>query len=307
MTMINIKKKYEEGNLGKIDFSKQMFKCHEYLFQYKKLIENTDVEKIEITDSGIYITTKAHGLKMHCPVDDIKAIPWEVLNFGQYEVNDAAIIYDFVRNGDVVLDIGANSGWYSVGLAKNKKVEVHAFEPIDKTFAQLKRNVEINNVAINTYNFGLSDEDGETDFYYFPNNSGNSSMAKMTDDVFEKQKVTIKKLDTFVKEANIDHVDFIKCDVEGAELLVFNGGINVIEKSKPIIFAEMLRKWSAKYNYHPNDIISLLNQMGYLCYVFRSGRLKVFTEMNDETLETNFVFINQDSWAIENIAKNLLI
>ncbi|WP_342228107.1 FkbM family methyltransferase [Rickettsiella endosymbiont of Rhagonycha lignosa] len=59
-------------------------------------------------------------------------------------------------------------------------------------------------------------------------------------------------------EQKMTKLDFIKCDVEGAELTIYTGGINVIREHKAIIFTEMLRKWSVKFNYHPNDIIALL-------------------------------------------------
>ena len=104
-------------------------------------------------------------------------------------------------------------------------------------------------------------------------------------------------MDTFVKDEKISALDFVKCDVEGAEYFVYQGGLETLKKFKPIIFSEMLRKWSAKFDYHPNDIINLLKQIGYLCFVIRGRKLEEFTLMDENTLETNFIFLHKEKHA----------
>lgn len=88
------------------------------------------------------------------------------------------------------------------------------------------------------------------------------------------------------------HVDFIKCDVEGAELLAFQGAKETLQRDKPIVFTEMLRKWAAKFNYHPNEIIMLFSTFGYRCFYADGEALKELLVMTDETLETNFFFLH---------------
>lgn len=73
----------------------------------------------------------------------------------------------------------------------------------------------------------------------------------------ETVQCKLRTLDDYTAETKI-RVDFIKCDVEGAELLVFKGAIDTIARDKPVIFSEILRKWSAKFNYNPNEIFDLL-------------------------------------------------
>ena len=59
--------------------------------------------------------------------------------------------------------------------------------------------------------------------------------------------------------------------------------------------SEMLRKWSAKFNYHPNDIIQLFEEIGYECYVIAdNGMLKRFGYVNEETIETNYFFLHPE-------------
>jgi hypothetical protein len=88
-------------------------------------------------------------------------------------------------------------------------------------------------------------------------------------------------------------VDLIKCDVEGAELSVFKGGFKTLQQDRPVIYTEMLRKWSKKFGYHPNDIIELLADAGYLCFAFVGSRLQTIDVVTDDTMATNFFFFHQ--------------
>lgn len=54
----------------------------------------------------------------------------------------------------------------------------------------------------------------------------------------------------------------------------------------------MLRKWCAKFGYHPNDIIYFYKNMGYSCFVFREDRLIPFEQVTETTIETNYFFLH---------------
>jgi len=175
------------------------------------------------------------------------------------------------------------------------KAKILTFEPIPSTFDHLVENIRINNLQnIEPFNFGFSDVEGSFSFYFDPMLSVNASLANVS----EKNEISsvtcsVKKLDDFVNQ-NIDKIDFIKCDVEGAELLVFKGGINVIKKHRPIVFTEMLRKWTAKFNYHPNDIIMFFKELGYSCFTTKEGKLVNFNLVDDTTIETNYFFLHKE-------------
>jgi len=191
-------------------------------------------------------------------------------------------------------DIGANVGFYSIVLSSYfPDLKGFAFEPIPSTFGYLKKNFELNQISrISAVNVGLSDKSGEFTFYSYPSHLGASSLA-ITVEASDRVEVrcTVSTLDEFCANHN-QAIDFIKCDVEGAELNCFKGGIVTIKKDLPAIFVEMLRKWSAKFNYHPNEIIKLLSNIGYACFDFSSGKLVKFDKMNEETVATNFIFLH---------------
>lgn len=267
---------------------------HRVLFEYSQFLKNRDIKKIEITDDDVIMTTRELGIKMHCSKDDYRDIPIEILNFREYEKRDSDMILHLVKDGDCVFDIGGNMGWYTIALAKTKKeVTLHTFEPIKNTYNNLKRNVELNEINVNLHNIGLSDQEGELTFYFYKECSGNASMALMNDDKENvKVQCRVETIDGFCQKQKIEKIDFIKCDVEGAELLTFKGGYAAIKRFQPIVFTEMLRKWSAKFHYHPNETLAFFNDLGYRCFYTDGQGLQEFFTMDDTTVQSNFFFLH---------------
>ena len=164
------------------------------------------------------------------------------------------------------------------------------------SYERLKNNLKLNNLDINQLiNIGFYKENGEMEFYYDIEGSGASSLVNLRDkEKINKILVTVKKLDDWIADNKLDSIDFIKCDVEGSELLVYQGGEDSIKKYHPIVFSEMLRKWSAKFGYHPNDIINFYRNIGYSCFVFREDRLIPFEQVTETTIETNYFFLHKE-------------
>jgi FkbM family methyltransferase len=199
-----------------------------------------------------------------------------------------------------VLDIGANIGWYAINLSKSvSQGKIIAFEPIPRTYRYLVDNIALNELDnIKTYNLGLSEKSGHFNFYYNRNYTGATSLANIINarDV-ALVKCRVERLDDFLKKAKIKKFDFIKCDVEGAEKFVIQGGLGSIKQNQPVIFVELLRKWSAKFNYHPNSIIKMLKEIGYGCYVINKTKLKKIKEIRETTQQTNFCFLHKTKHA----------
>ena len=299
MKIHELKAEYKKGTIPKQKYIEMMHQVHEILFEYSEFIRDTDIASIEISDGKVTMTSRAYGIKILCDEIDHRTAPIEVLNINEYEKSELAIIKRLIGPNFRIFDIGANIGWYSLVLSKIfKDSNIYSFEPIPKTFLQLKQNIELNDADnIHAFNFGFSDQTGPLTFYYYPEGSGNSSAAKLTDiPSIQKMTCKVKKLDDFVKQKQLG-IDFIKCDVEGAELFVFQGGLHAICQNKPIIFTELLRKWSAKFNYHPNKIIDLLTNEGYLCFSIKKEHLLKIHEITEETVETNFFFLHETSHA----------
>jgi FkbM family methyltransferase len=295
MSILKTRESFLKGETSKADFIRLMYELHHSkLFEYSTYLRHTNIKSIEIMDDELVMTSRDNEVKVICPIGDYRVAPVEALNFLDYETEDSSMIMRLVSPEDTVVDIGANMGWYSMNIAKTYPLaNVHAFEPIPKTFSFLKRNVELNeltNVAIN--NIGLSNEEKDITFYFYPEGGVNASSANLTERA-DAELITchVERLDDYVNAKKIN-VDFIKCDVEGAELFAYQGGKETLQRDKPIVFTEMLRKWAAKFNYHPNEIISLFSSIGYSCFYVRGSQLVELAEMTDETIETNFFFLH---------------
>jgi FkbM family methyltransferase len=301
MNLSKTKEAYKEGLFEKHQYIREMHRVHQILFEYAELMKGTDLKSIEITDGKVIVTTRREGLKLTANPTDKRIPPFEILNFDSVEYPDYDMVLNLTKDGMTIFDIGANVGWYSLTLGKQYPfAHIYAFEPVWKTFNDLLRHIALNKLTnITTFNFGFSDKEGTVEFYYYPEDSGNASLTNVSGYAnVETIWSPVWKLDRFVHENNT-HPDFIKCDVEGAELMVFKGGLKTLERDKPIIFTELLRIWSAKFGYHPNDVITLLKDIGYQCFSAKEGLLyEVFT-ITEKTKDKTFFFLhNEKHWEI---------
>ena len=294
--MLNeIKEEFKEGLITKPEFIDAMYKQHQSLFEYVSLLPKVDISSMEITNEGVLFTTKNDGIKFLCKKADKRTAPFEILNFDEYESDDAGLLYQMINNGDTIFDVGANIGWYSMVLSKKFPLSViHSFEPLPDTYASLTANIALNKAhKIIPNNFGFSDEEKTLKFYTLPYTSVSNSSQNLEDNDQAIETIcSVITLDSYAFEKNIK-TDVIKCDVEGAELLVYKGGLQTIDAFKPIIFTEMLRKWSAKFGYHPNDIIALFVLRGYKCFINNGNhQLSEIKEVTESTANTNFFFLH---------------
>lgn len=298
-----IKDNFTSGKIAKADYINEMFKAHQFFFEYADWIGSTDIVKIEIQDKKVIFTTKYKNIeyleeppKFFCDEDDKRLAPIEILNFNTYERDEFEMICKLVPKEGNFFDIGGNIGFYSLHLSKIFPcLQIYTFEPVPKTFSYLKNNVEINKSKnINIHNFGFSDKESDLKFYYYKTGSGNASSANLSpSSEVEELVCRVTKLDTFTQKNNLS-IDFIKCDVEGAELFVFQGGVQTIKKYRPIVFTEILRKWSSKFNYDPNEIFKLFLELDYQFFTVKQGKLFTFTRMDEKTEETNFFLIPKE-------------
>ena len=131
-------------------------------------------------------------------------------------------------------DVGCNAGSFIKVLEySNIKNNVHCFEPHPILSEKTKHIYP----HINMNGYCIGNIDGDIDIFIPQFSVGLSSVINRP--VFnslnqEINKINVKciKLDTYCKENNIDTIDFIKIDVEGAEKLVFEGAINLLENKK---------------------------------------------------------------------------
>lgn len=289
--MLDLKQQWLQGRIGKADYILAMSEWHTRLHDLIELLKPSVVRAIHIEGDGIRYEMR-NGVGLYCPKGDPRPMPLDALNFGDYEAAELRLLLAAIDDDSFVLDIGANIGWYSINMSRqNERAKIWSFEPIPGTYQFLLRNLAFNHVKnCEAFPFGLSNSSGTVEFHLNAVGSVNASLAKLASGGAYIVKAEVKRLDdlTLPKDPTV-----IKVDIEGAELLFLQGAAVTIRRSAPIVFCEMLRKWSAQFNYHPNDIIRFMRGMDYACYAITGGGLAELAQITDETTETNFMFLNK--------------
>ena len=215
-----------------------------------------------------------------------------------YEYSD--IFEELFEKADVFFDVGSNIGYYAVmaGIT-NPNISVYAFDPSPGPFRYLNENVKINNLKrVFPYKMALSNENGNFSFQaaynskytFLKDNSlgGEGHLAGLREDkspIFETVKV--QTLDSFVNENQIKKIDLIKLDVEEAEHLVLEGGLNTILSMRPIVVCEVF----TTDMYH--KIHGFWKENEYSSYIFKEKSLKYRTYREDLEIEKieNYFFV----------------
>lgn len=139
-----------------------------------------------------------------------------------------------IKPGMIVLDIGANIGFYTVLLSKivGEGGQVFAFEPDEKNYIFLRHNTKkLNNVAI--FRLAVGEVSKKIRLYL----SDNLNVDHQVYDIGENRKfveVECVAIDDFLSEDKI--IDFIKIDIQGYEYFALLGMKNIIERSKQMYF-----------------------------------------------------------------------
>jgi len=213
--------------------------------------------------------------------------------------SDLEIYFKLLDRKSTFIDIGANKGQISIPISHflNGKGEIHCFEPVKRSYELLKKNISyekpITKIKLN--NFALGDSNTEVDIKIPENDDTQASIKnhkihswKYTDNIIT-QKVKMMTLDTYVKENCLQKIDFIKCDVEGAEMLVMRGAKNILTSLEPpILKLEIYKEWTKTFGYEPQDIIKFLEKYGdYKAYhISPNGLNRV--KSNDKVIPGTF-------------------
>lgn len=180
-----------------------------------------------------------------------------------HEKGTESLLHYALRRGDTFIDVGANVGFYTrmASILVGDSGKVFAFEPLPSAFRLLKMNAAgLTNVIVDASAIG--DRDGEADFCVRP--EGDTS-SLLPDGSGSNVKVSITTLDSRLLQADAapKSVDFIKIDVEGAELNVLRGAAKTIKKYRPLVYLEFLPLYADRYGFGYEDFLEFFAPQGY--------------------------------------------
>ena len=184
---------------------------------------------------------------------------------------DKYIFSKYIHKNDTVFDIGANIGLYTNFFRKlvGKNGFVHSFEPIPKTFKELKSNAKqystINNYRLNMT--GLYDKE-TTSIAFIPDEiSGHASVGNHSEtwksNSVQEVTVALSTLDQYFEKNKLSSVDFIKIDIEGAEINALEGAKQILQQYKPILCIEVNSELLKCFQKTPFELIKFLKSLSY--------------------------------------------
>ncbi|HEX9988535.1 MAG TPA: FkbM family methyltransferase [Chloroflexia bacterium] len=176
---------------------------------------------------------RVNGFKLFLDPDD-KVMSHYLLEDRRWEPLETSIIENELKEGDVVLDIGANIGYYTILAARRvgPRGRVFAFEPDPRNFALLQKNLRANGCTnVHVERKAVSDCTGTINLYLNELNKGDHTIY----DVGGRQSVEVGavRLDDYFSKYG-GKIDLIKIDVQGAEGKVLLGMRGLLERNKQV-------------------------------------------------------------------------
>ena len=188
------------------------------------------------------------------------------LTMDPYEPEVTTILKQYLTSESVMVDIGANLGYHTIFAAKAAK-QVIAFEPEQRSFALLQKNIKANDCSnVIAVNAAVSDVQGTAELYVAEENSGGHSMVYGDEEVMrygmrKTISVPVVTIDSYLKDRR---VDFIKMDIEGAEGLALKGALKTIQKCKPVVVTEFRAASLKATGVDPNWFFNVFEELGYV-------------------------------------------
>lgn len=217
-------------------------------------------------------------------IDDKDSL--RLAKFGIYNYEETKLIKKLVKRKHVVLDIGANIGYFTLLMAKQAKL-VHAFEPEVRNFHLLKKNIELNRISnVKLHNVAVAENNGKTTLHLCETNRGMHRIYPSRWCTEGSKEVKTVRIDDMIQEA-----DFIKMDIEGAELGALKGMTKLLKKCDITLFMEFHPPSIIEYGSKPKDIYDLLTSLGY------NFNLPLIESLPFEQIERK---------AIENVGTNII-
>lgn len=221
-----------------------------------------------------------------------------------YVESELAGLHHVVRPGGVCLDIGAAFGIYTAVLSRlvGETGEVHSVEPL--TFAHRAASALLRprrgpNIRRHALAFGAAPGRGVVRVPFrdsaavtgrsFLHTDGSDLGANREFDEHVDVVVPTDTLDNFCSSLHLNRLDFIKADVEGAELMVLRGGEETIKRWRPALLLEVEDRHTERYGYRPDDLVGWLAGRGYRMREWRRAAWRPVNRVCGHT--RNYLFV----------------
>jgi FkbM family methyltransferase len=196
----------------------------------------------------------------------VKKLPVALTRNQQYDSQTKQIIRKVCTANSNTVDVGTHSGDILDALLQQSPNGTHyGFEPLPQLYQSLRTKYQQQkNIVL--YDLALSDANGSSSFNHVTSNPSYSGIKKRTYDrtneTDETIEVKIARLDDVLLQQN-KKIDFMKIDVEGAELGVLKGATALIKRDQPVIIFECGLGGTDVYDTTPAELFAFFAELGY--------------------------------------------
>jgi len=189
---------------------------------------------------------------------------------GSHEPAETALIERILGPDWVVIDVGAQIGFYTLlvaGRLDPGRGRVYSVEANPSTYERLRDHVTTNGLYhVRVINLAIGETSGMIDLY--PGPSYNTGLSSVLNRGCGVGPVTVRQvtLDELVLKQGLQRCDLIKIDVEGAEAAVINGGMETLRRFRPRLLVEFNASMLNRAGSSPSDLAGTLQGLGYALY-----------------------------------------
>ena len=188
---------------------------------------------------------------------------------GGFERAELHLVEKMLKPGMTVLDVGAHHGLYTLLAAKRVGAQgrVIAFEPSSRERKRLRKHLWVNRCSnVRIAGCALGESAGEADFFLVEglHDWCNSLRPPDVEERTSTVRIGVRRLDDVLERLGINKVDFVKLDVEGAELGVLRGAERLLKgAARPAILVEVQDLRTRPWGYRAREIVQWLAATGY--------------------------------------------
>ncbi|KKN07275.1 hypothetical protein LCGC14_1068770 [marine sediment metagenome] len=231
------------------------------------------------------ILVKIENYKMYANTLD-RIIVLYLWKFSILESYESRIIKKIIKKGMIVLDIGANIGYYTVQAATlvGSKGKVFAFEPELENYSLLVKNIKANSYNnIIPVQKAVSDKAGKTNLFLCEENKGDH---RIFDSDVDRNSIEVEttRLDDFFPDN--EHIDVIKMDIQGSEYLALLGMERIIKRNKRLIIISEFSPYLLKRcGFSAEQFLNLIINLGFKLQYINEKKRRIESATPDNLIK----------------------
>jgi len=221
-----------------------------------------------------------------------------IYGWSSFEKPLPLIIFQMMKHCRSFVDVGANTGFYSLLASLHVDKKIISFEPFPAVFDCLQKNINLNSKQdeIETIQLALSDVEGESDLFIPLSDHGLIETSASLNQCFKDDHenvvtVSVKPLDVFLSDRPMENLDLMKVDVESFEKQVLQGSLGTVKKYRPIVILEILNGDNVHW------FKQFLKDNDYIAYSIRND-IEENNELDLNPLAPNFIFCPKEKTSL---------